>query len=97
MTTLTEKPTNWRPADTLPTRVRLMREEMGLTQRAAAERAGIGFGAWQGIEAGRGGRDLHANLGKIVRTFGVDREWLVWGGPLATCLYRGRIPQHVAA
>lgn len=37
----------WVPADTLPARLILMRHELGLSQRDAAQACGITFGEWQ--------------------------------------------------
>jgi hypothetical protein len=72
----------WRPQDTLGARLVLVRRQLGLSQRAAAETAGIGFGSWQSMEDDRSPRDLLQKVQRICVAFGVDRDWLLWGGPL---------------
>jgi transcriptional regulator with XRE-family HTH domain len=79
----TQPTERWIPRDTLATRVLLVRNALGLSQREAAAHAGIGFGAWQSMEDGRSPRDLPAKIARMSMTFGVDRDWLMWGGPLA--------------
>jgi transcriptional regulator with XRE-family HTH domain len=71
------------PRDTLARRVQIARDEVGLSQRAAALRCGITFGEWQGIEAGAQARGLNVKIDKIAKGLGYDRDWLMWGGPLA--------------
>lgn len=73
----------WRPADTLAARAVLVRRQLGLSQREAAIRTGIGYGTWQGMEDGRAVRHLDQIVSAIVTAFGVDRDWLMWGGSLA--------------
>lgn len=70
------------PRDTLARRVWMARDEAGLSQRAAAERCGLTFGEWQGIEAGRQSRGLDRKIALIAAGLGYDRDWLMWGGPL---------------
>jgi transcriptional regulator with XRE-family HTH domain len=72
----------WRPEDTLATRLYVMRKQMGLSQREAALKTGVPFGTWQGMEEGRGTRHIAVHVQKICAQLGVDREWLMWGGPL---------------
>jgi transcriptional regulator with XRE-family HTH domain len=61
----------------------LLRRELGLSQREAAERAGIPFGQWQGLEDdSRQSRRIDVKVARIARAFQVDREWLMWGGAL---------------
>lgn len=71
------------PRDTLAARLRLLRGEIGLSRRDAAMRSGVPLGTWQGMEEGRDSRKLPLQLTRIANTFGYDRDWLVWGGPLA--------------
>ncbi len=73
----------WIPADTLGTRLVLVRRQLGLTQRAAADKCGLTFGEWQSIEDGRAARGLDVKIARISLALGVDRAWLAWGGPLA--------------
>lgn len=73
----------WRPADTLGARLVLLRRELGLSQREAAARAGISFSQWQGLEDDdREVRGVLDKISRIVDTFEVDRDWLLWGGRL---------------
>lgn len=45
---------------------------------------GITFGEWQGMESGRATRRLDMKVRQIATAlaYGVDRDWLMWGGPL---------------
>ena len=72
----------WRPHDTLPNRLRLVRAEVGISQREGAIRIGITPRIWQNMEDGRAVRDLHKHIAAIATAYGVDREWLMWGGEL---------------
>lgn len=72
----------WVPNDTLANRLVLVRRSLGLNQRQAADRCGLTFGAWQGMEDGRQVRSLDVKVAKISAALGVDRDWLLWGGPL---------------
>jgi len=72
----------WVPADTLPARLILMRHELGMSQREAAQACGVTFGEWQSMESGRQARALDQKVAKIAAALGVSREWLMWGGPL---------------
>ena len=73
----------WVPEDSLAHRLVLVRRQLGLSQREAALRTGLTFGEWQSLEDGRSARGLDVKVGRISTTLGVDREWLMWGGPLA--------------
>lgn len=87
MTTADVRPPDqgWRPSDTLAARLILMRRELKLSQRQAAERAGIPFGQWQGLEdEERQPRGINLKVQRIARAFQVDRDWLMWGGPLGS-------------
>lgn len=79
----TQPTERWIPRDTLAVRVLLVRTALGLSQREAAARSGLTFGSWQSMEDGRSPRDLPAKVARISVAFGVDRDWLMWGGPLA--------------
>lgn len=82
MSTQTEHPA-WRPTDSLAHRLVLLRHELGLSQREAAIRTGVSFGVWQGMESGRATRGVDRAVAAIADTLDVDRNWLMWGGPLA--------------
>lgn len=71
----------WRP-DSLPNRLRLFRGQLGVSQREAAMRIGITPRIWQNMEDGRAVRSLHKHIAAIADAYGVDRDWLMWGGPL---------------
>lgn len=73
---------SWRPTDSLANRLYLVRREKRLSQRAAADLCGITFGEWQSIEDGRSARGLDEKVLAIARNLDVDRDWLMWGGPL---------------
>lgn len=81
MTTATETH-GWRPHDTLANRLRLVRAELDLSQKEAAERSGITARVWQNAEDGRTIRSERAVIGAIALALGIDRDWLTWGGAL---------------
>ena len=83
MTTLTRKPATV-PADTLAARLLLLRHELHWTQREAAAATGVPFGVWQGMESGRETRGLDRHVIAIASQSGYDRDWLMWGGTLAS-------------
>ena len=72
----------WIPSDTLAARIVLVRRELGISQREAATRCGLTYGEWQSMEDGRAARDLPAKVARISLALDVDRDWLMWGGPL---------------
>lgn len=72
----------WVPDDTLANRLVLIRRTLGLTQRMAAELCGLTFGEWQSLEDGRAARGIDQKVNRICAAVGVDRDWLMWGGPL---------------
>ncbi|HEY5985163.1 MAG TPA: helix-turn-helix transcriptional regulator, partial [Streptosporangiaceae bacterium] len=85
MTATMETRGAWIPADTLAARLVLVRRELKLSQREAAERCGITFGSWQGMEDGeRQVRGLNDKVAAISEALGVDKNWLMWGGALRT-------------
>jgi hypothetical protein len=84
----------WVPEDTLAHRLVLVRRHLGITQRVAAERCGLTFGEWQGIEDGRAVRSLDVKVSAISAALGVDRDWLIWGGPLAAAQVPARDLPH---
>jgi transcriptional regulator with XRE-family HTH domain len=72
----------WVPADTLAARLILVRHQLGLSQREAAEQAGVGFGAWQSWESGRAPRNAVTVLAQVADRLRLRRDWLLFGGPL---------------
>lgn len=83
MSTQTIGGRNWRPSDTLPNRLVLVRAERGLSQKSAALACGVTARVWQGLEEGRSARDERAILKKISENLDVDLGWLAFGGELA--------------
>jgi len=92
MTVQPSSATGWIPQDTFKARLRLVREELGLTVREAAARCGFHYATWSTWERGTDPRHMVAVVEKISATLGVDRDWLMWGGPL-----RRSAPTLVAA
>lgn len=80
MTIMTE---GERPRDTLPLRLVIMRTERGVSQREAALMCGLTYGEWQSIEAGRKAGSLDQKVTRIAKGLRYDRDWIMWGGPLA--------------
>jgi transcriptional regulator with XRE-family HTH domain len=70
------------PADSLANRLVLVRRELGLSQREAAQRCGVGFGSWQSWENGSAPRNALRDLAAVAHRLNVDREWLMFGGAL---------------
>lgn len=72
------------PADTFAARLRLVRMHAGdLTILEAAERTGLNYGSWSNWERGMMPRDLRDVVLAITGALGIDRDWLMYGGPLA--------------
>lgn len=72
------------PADTWGHRLMLARAHAGhLSIREAAEKCGIGRGAWTNWERGARPVDQVEVAEIISERLGVDRDWLLFGGPLA--------------
>jgi hypothetical protein len=74
----------WRPADTLAMRLLVMRHDLKISQREAALRSGLSFGEWQSMENGAAARGIDRKVAAIAAAFGVDRDWLMWGGALGS-------------
>lgn len=79
MGTVTHLETGRVPADTLASRLMLLRFELGMSQREASARTGVPFGTWQGMEAGRSTRNRDEQVAKIAAATGYDLGWLMWG------------------
>lgn len=82
MSVMSERPRAWKPTDTLGTRLTLVRRELNLSQAEAARRCNLTPRVWQNMEDGRATRHEVENVKRISLALGVDREWLMWGGPL---------------
>lgn len=72
----------WIPADTFGTRLFIIRRQKGLTVEAIAKLCGVAHPTWTTWENGAKPRDLVAAIEKISAAVGVDKQWLMWGGPL---------------
>lgn len=80
MTAQTEE--RYVPRDTLSNRLFLVRRELGLTHREAEVLTGVGRGSWQSWESGRSPRDEVRKLTRVADALHIDRDWLMFGGPL---------------
>lgn len=69
----------WVPTDTFGTRLVLVRRELGLTVKEAADRCGLHYATWSTWENGRNPANMAAVVRAITRGLGVSREWLMWG------------------
>lgn len=73
------------PMDTFPGRLKLARLHAGnLTIMEAAAKCGLLNQNWSNWENGKLPRDLRDVVLAISEGLGVDRDWLMYGGPLAT-------------
>lgn len=71
------------PVDTFSVRLVLARIHAGdLTLRDAAERCGLSFASWSNWERGMKPRDLLEVAQAVSEGLGIDRDWLLFGGPL---------------
>lgn len=71
------------PEDTFALRLVIIRRTLGLSQEEAAERCGLDDGSWSNWENGRKPRGMDKVVGTISSQLGIDRDWLMWGGPLS--------------
>lgn len=74
--------TDWVPKDTLAARIVVLRNALGLSRREFSQLTGLTENALQGIEGGRSPHKLQQKIQAIQAATGVDRDWLMWGGPL---------------
>jgi transcriptional regulator with XRE-family HTH domain len=88
---MTEQPsarTGRIPADTLSNRIVLARRLAGLTIEEAAEITGLGKSSWANWENGMRPQRETDVIQTIAEHLGIDRDWLMFGGPLTPA--RGR-------
>lgn len=72
------------PSDQFRYRLLLARLHAGdLTTREAAERCGLNYVSWSNWERGKRPRDLITVAEAVSEGLGIDRDWLLFGGPLA--------------
>lgn len=81
MTTETT-PRGWVPSDTFAARLVLARHQRRLTQQEAADVCGVSRATWALWEGGAFPRNMPQVISKIAAGMGIDRDWLMWGGPL---------------
>lgn len=83
----------WRPGDTFAVRLAALRTELGMNAAQISRLCGIADQTWRNWEDGVGPQDLLAAIETIVEHTGCDRDWLLYGGPLAPpadkATYRG--------
>lgn len=82
----------WVPSDTFATRLLVARTQKGMTQQQAADACDINRATWALWEAGSSPRNMAVVVAKIATGLGVDRDWLLWGGPLREPSGPGRGP-----
>jgi transcriptional regulator with XRE-family HTH domain len=70
------------PGDTFAHRLILVRAHRGLTVKEAAEKTGLGYGAWSKWERGSKPRDILDAVEAISNGLGIDAVWLLNGGAL---------------
>jgi transcriptional regulator with XRE-family HTH domain len=71
------------PEDTYARRLMLARHHAGqLSIRDAAEKCGLNYRTWADWESGSQSRTKVEDAQIIAETLGVDRDWLLHGGPL---------------
>lgn len=71
------------PADSYAHRLMLARAHAGhLSIRTAAERCGLNHASWANWERGMRSRTMVEDATLIAAGLGVDRDWLLHGGPL---------------
>jgi transcriptional regulator with XRE-family HTH domain len=72
----------WVPTDTFAARLRLIRFQLGWSVEEASAVCGTKPATWSTWERGASPRGMDAVVRAIVAASGVDRDWLMWGGPL---------------
>jgi transcriptional regulator with XRE-family HTH domain len=90
----------WVPTDTFAARLRLVRFELGWSVEEAADRCHTHPATLSKWERGASPRGLAGVVVAIVAASGVDRDWLMWGGPLrtpSTVRYSDSTPAAAAA
>jgi len=71
------------PVDTFGNRLMLVRAHAGhMTVREAADKCGLNYGSWSNWERGKMPRDLLDVVESVSEGLAIDRDWLMYGGPL---------------
>lgn len=81
------------PEDSFGIRLVAIRTYLKLTQAEIAARCDLDDGSWSNWERGAKPRGMDGIVAKISKSLGVDRDWLMWGGPLRT----GSFSSHLMA
>lgn len=80
------------PEDSFALRLVIIRRALGLSQEEAALRCGLDDGSWSNWENGTKPRGMDRVVETIATSLAVDREWLMWGGPLRTGSFAPDLP-----
>lgn len=72
----------WVPTDSFAARLRLVRFELGASVEEICSATKVRPPTWSKWERGAEPRRMGAVVMQISEATGVDREWLMWGGPL---------------
>lgn len=70
----------WVPADSFGQRLMLVRRSLGLSVKEIALATGFHYATWSTWENGRLPSDVLDVVRRLSDTYGVDRDWLLWGG-----------------
>lgn len=71
------------PEDSYANRLMLARAEAGhLSIREAADKCGLNYASWANWERGTRSRTQVEDAEVISEGLGIDRDWLLYGGPL---------------
>ena len=63
-------------------RLRMVRYQLGLSVEELAVRCHCSPATWSSWERGSRPRDRDVVVASVAAETGVDRDWLMWGGPL---------------
>ena len=80
---------DWVPADTFGARLMLLRHQLGLSTEEIAGRCDLKTPTWSTWERGASPRNMPGVVARITLATGVDRDWLMWGGPLGAGPHAG--------
>ena len=72
----------WVPGDSLAVRVAVVRTTLGMNRVDFAKHCGLIRDSIQSMELGKQVRNLEEKVQAISDATGVDRDWLMFGGPL---------------
>lgn len=70
------------PEDSFGLRLVMVRRALNLSQQEAAARCDLDDGSWSNWEGGAKPRRMDEVVSTISKRLEVDRDWLMWGGPL---------------